>query len=437
MKTKRGFLAKQLYLRNGKTIDNAVVTLLDAPWAIKSVRRKRFYESTKDFHDLGDVMLLPGFLNAHCHLEYSTFKAKLNGQGTFGDWIKQIVQLKMNTPEEEMTTGAKKGLNEIICSGTTSLYDNLAHDITIPLLEESPIDFELFFETFEFMPEKAQEAFQLLINRIENPHVKRIIEPDHQDNLIAPHAPYSVSPDLFQLCIKLSADLKQRLKETDPYHYFSIHVSETWEEVEFFEKGSGPICDMKKQFGSLPASWETPGISPVAYLNDIGALDLQPLIIHCGCLRDGDVEILKKKKCTVVFCPGIHRYFDRGEYPLMAFLKAKIPVQLGTDSLASNDSLNIVNEAKIAHEMFPDLTAHELIQLMMWKQDKDKPFDRYSLVNFTAWDWHYKDLMEWIEDDQRKWSCSLVGENKIMPDGEGHIIRKNFGLNLRGRNGGF
>lgn len=391
-----------VYIGGGKIIENAVVAINPEIGIIEEVRSKRISESIRQFIDLGDCIILPGMVNAHCHLEYSAFHKQLKPEDSFAKWLLKIAKLKDETPRHELVAAAKAQKESILSTGTTTLFDNLSLDLFDAKSDAFHSDHIFFYEAIEFLPEKANQAFSHLIDRLQK---------GKQQTGIGPHSPYSVSPKLLILCCEYANRFNMPL---------SIHVSETWEEIQFFMKGNGPIFEKKLLNNSLSDHWQCPKISPIKYLDSIGVLKYRPLLIHAGCLCDGDIEIIRKNSCTVVFCPGSHRYFERGNYPLLDFLKAGIPVGIGTDSLASNDTLDIVNELKIITETVPGINLETLINLGSWLPNgtfsewQKGGIKRGKVANLSIWDWPYKNLMDWIQDDGRSWQCTYVNGQQVL-----------------------
>jgi cytosine/adenosine deaminase-related metal-dependent hydrolase len=383
-----------VYIGHNKILENAVVVVDPVSGMVEEVRMKRASESARTLIDLGDCMIMPGLVNAHCHLEYSGFHKRLSPEGSFAKWLMQIAELKSHTPRSELVSAARAQLAAIFSSGTTTLFDNCSLDLFDSYVDALTPRHILLYEAIELLPEKARHAFSHLIDRV--------ARGNHYAGL-GPHAPYSVSPELLILCCEYASLFNRPL---------SIHVSETWEEVQFFLEGTGPLFDMR--FHSLPDYWQCPKVSPIKYLDTNGVLKHKPLLVHAGCLCEGDMAIIRKNCCTVVFCPGTHRYFERGDYPLLDFLRAGIPVGIGTDSLASNDTLRIVDQLETTMQTIPGLDVATLINLGSWVPNGT--FSRWreggvtpgKVADLSIWKWPYKNLMDWILDKERCCQCSYI-----------------------------
>jgi cytosine/adenosine deaminase-related metal-dependent hydrolase len=171
---------------------------------------------------------------------------------------------------------------------------------------------------------------------------------------LAPHAPYSVSPELFRA---IRADL-----DAHPADVSTVHVAESPDETEFLATGTGRWRALLDDFGAWNPRWTVPGVSPVAYLAGLGVLDARVLAVHgvqCGA---GDVSILRKAGSTVVACPRSNQHVGAGAPPLQAYYDAGVPVAFGTDSLASAPDLNLFSEIAAARRLAPAVPARRLLE---------------------------------------------------------------------------
>jgi cytosine/adenosine deaminase-related metal-dependent hydrolase len=171
---------------------------------------------------------------------------------------------------------------------------------------------------------------------------------------LAPHAPYSVSAGFFQA---IRADI-----DAHPSAVSSVHLGENPEEIELLRHGSGEIKAVLEQLGRWPADWTPPGVSPVAYLSDLGFLDRCVLAVH-GVQFDGeDLSRLSALGMTVVSCPRSNQYVGVGAPPIEAFYAMDVNVAFGTDSLASAPDLNLFAELACARRLAPRVPARRLLE---------------------------------------------------------------------------
>ncbi|OPZ07374.1 MAG: Aminodeoxyfutalosine deaminase [candidate division BRC1 bacterium ADurb.BinA364] len=115
-------------------------------------------------------------------------------------------------------------------------------------------------------------------------------------------------------------------------------------------RGEGPLVEAFRRFGVLPAKWRAPGLTPVEWADRAALLGPATLAVHCNYLADSDIAILAKRKTSVVYCPKSHAFFGHPRHPLPRLMDAGVNVCLGTDSLASNDGLDLLEEMAQARD---------------------------------------------------------------------------------------
>ena len=307
--------------------------------AISSSPTEREAEETLD---LSDHLLMPGFVNAHSHLGLSALGGKLSPAKTFASWIGHLIPINAALSNEGRIRGIRMGADEMKASGVTGLADYVAD----PALLESIIDLGfrsiLFLETIGFQEDKAEVIAE---------EVEAIIK-THAANCnlgIAPHAPYSVSAKLWQHLDQLAKKYECLL---------STHLAETDEEVQFIEKGGGPLVDLLKDRQAFDMNWRVPGTTPTRYLKSLDVLNGM-VAVHCNFIDD-DIDAVQ----AAVFCPKSTHWFGRTHIlPVRKILDAGIRVALGTDSMASNDSLNFLEEIRMADKLLPGVSRKEILMM--------------------------------------------------------------------------
>ena len=307
--------------------------------AISSSPTEREAEETLD---LSDHLLMPGFVNAHSHLGLSALGGKLSPAKTFASWIGDLIPINAALSNEERIRGIRMGADEMKASGVTGLADYVAD----PALLESIVDLGfrsiLFLETIGFQEDKAAVIAE---------EVEAIIK-THAANCnlgIAPHAPYSVSAKLWQHLDQLAKKYECLL---------STHLAETDEEVQFIEKGGGPLVDLLKDRQAFDMNWRVPGTTPTRYLKSLDVLNGM-VAVHCNFIDD-DIDAVQ----AAVFCPKSTHWFGRTHIlPVRKMLDAGIRVALGTDSMASNDSLNFLEEIRMADKLLPGVSRKEILMM--------------------------------------------------------------------------
>ena len=171
---------------------------------------------------------------------------------------------------------------------------------------------------------------------------------------LAPHAPYSVSPGVFGA---LRADL-----DAHPGDISTVHLAESVDEVEFLARGTGGWRELLGELGVWSSAWRPPGVSPVAYLADLGFLDARVLAVHGVQCRGDDLARVRALGTTVVSCPRSNRYVGVGDPPLDLFYAAGVRVAFGTDSLASVADVNMFAELAAARRLAPKVSARRLLE---------------------------------------------------------------------------
>jgi aminodeoxyfutalosine deaminase len=292
--------------------------------------------------DLSDHLLMPGFVNAHSHLGLSALEKKLTPAKTFASWIGDLIPLNVALSDEERMRGIRMGADEMKASGVTGLADYVADPALLDSIFDLGFRSVLFLETIGFKGERAEAIAE---------EVELILK-THSSNCnlgIAPHAPYSVSEKLWQRLDQLAKKYGCLL---------STHLAETEEEVQFIEKGGGPLVDLLKDRKAFDMSWRVPGKTPTRYLKSLDVLS-GTVAVHCNFIDD-DMDAVQ----AAVFCPKSTQWFGRTHIlPVRKMLDAGIQVALGTDSLASNDSLNFLEEIRAADKLLPDVSRKEILTM--------------------------------------------------------------------------
>jgi cytosine/adenosine deaminase-related metal-dependent hydrolase len=199
-------------------------------------------------------------------------------------------------------------------------------------------------------PQVASPAPRIAHRASRNPHrASRISYPASRITVgLAPHAPYTVSAPLARGLARLARERRLPI---------AIHLAETQAEREFLATGGGGFESLLRERGAWDEGWRPLGVSPVRWASDLGLLELPGAAVHLNYLSDEDVSLLKAGKLVPVWCPGSHRWFGHRDHPAERLIAAGVPVALGTDSLASNTSLDMLAEMRMAAEAFPGVPA--------------------------------------------------------------------------------
>ncbi len=299
--------------------------------------------------DLTDCLVMPGFVNAHCHLSLSALQNKVLKTEKFSEWVLSLMEQDCNLNEEERITGIRQGVNSLLDSGVTTLADYLGRPDLLDEYAKLPFRKIIFLEAIGFKESKADGIIESLRSVLDsnsggNPLLKLGL---------APHAPYSVSPKLYQELRELADDMDCPI---------SSHIAELAEEDLLLQDGGGDLRELLDKRDAFDEKWSPPGKPVLQYLEDLDALDSM-IGVHLNHIGK-DKNILVGNFMSAVFCPGSTKWFGRSKYlDAKGFLNGSIAVGLGTDSLASNDSLNFFRELKITEELQPNLTRQEILEI--------------------------------------------------------------------------
>ncbi len=296
---------------------------------------KKFPEAVQE--DFGEAVLMPGFINCHAHLEITAMRGFLDASdGDFYSWLIALTKTRAEVlTEEDVKTAAIFGALEGARAGITCFGDigrfgkagfealkiNGLRGILFQETDFSPLD-ETSADDFEKLKDKFFE-----LKETENNLVKVGI---------SPHSPYTVSRKLFEKITEFA--LEENLE-------ISIHAAESAEEDVFLKTGAGFFAELYKRFN---LEWNAPKMSSVEYLNEIGVLRAKPLLAHCVKVSENDLCLIEKSASRIAHCPKSNAKFGHGIAPLRRFLEKGIKTGFGSDSVASNNTCDILEEARFA-----------------------------------------------------------------------------------------
>ncbi len=297
--------------------------------------------------DLGEVILMPGLINAHCHLDYTVMRGAIFTNTSFSQWIRRINELKRTLSDDDYLDSIRSGFDELLRYGTTSVFNIESFPELMVRMPPPPIRTWWFYEMMDVR------------NRIHTEDVVAGALSFFEDRAgwsggfgLSPHAPYTTSPDLYRLA-KFCCE-----KYGMP---FMTHLAESDEEFAMFRNASGRLHDFLKDLGRKMS--DTGELTPVARLLAESALPDGSLLTHMNFLEEEDWALLRGRNFTIIHCPGCHEYFNRAPFPMERFLREGFNVCLGTDSLASNRSLNMFAEMQCAARRHPGVAPQTLLEM--------------------------------------------------------------------------
>jgi cytosine/adenosine deaminase-related metal-dependent hydrolase len=286
--------------------------------------------------DLGEQALLPGLINAHCHLDYTCLRGKIPRQKSFTDWIRAINSEKSRLAPNDYIASINEGFAEAKRFGTTTIANLTAFPELIRHLPHPPIRTWWFAELIDVRsPNRTDELVDSAIESLTYA----------QDYGLAPHALFTASKNLYQRC-----------KEAGVNVLLTTHLAESREEMEMFRDASGPLYEFMKGIGRDmgDCGYET-ALERFLKVRDSSSSkafrarsESDWLVAHLNELTESDFELLKsmKTKFHVVHSPRSHDYFGHSQFPFKRLHALGFSVCLGTDSLASNESLSLFAEMR-------------------------------------------------------------------------------------------
>lgn len=288
--------------------------------------------------DHGPGLLMPAFVNAHTHLELSDLKGKLAFGGGFGAWVRDLLVLRESIGVDGLVAGIGMGVDELVNSGSLVVGDVSTLGIVEPHIKGSSLS-GVFFREY-------------LGNSL--PELADIETGNRFTSSYAGHAPHTTSPALFKY-------LKETCRAAG--QVFSVHLAESLDEMEFITTGKGMWADFLKERAVDYSSWGLPFKSPVAYLDSLGLLDELTLAVHVIRADKQDIRILKERRVPVCICLRSNQNLHKTLPDLEAMIDEGLMICLGTDSLASSESLSILDEMRYLAETFPHVSAKEMVRM--------------------------------------------------------------------------
>ncbi|MCG3150551.1 MAG: 5'-deoxyadenosine deaminase [Verrucomicrobiae bacterium] len=296
--------------------------------------------ATGEGRDLGEVVLAPGLINAHCHFDYSHLQGKVPFHGSFADWLMLLVELKKQQTEADYLAGIQAGIEQALAAGTTTVVNIASVPNLIPQLPATPLKIIWCEELIDLFREEPAE--KLVEAALQRPGIGGL----------SPHAPYTASPELYRLAARHARGR---------HWVFTTHLAESEEEDDMFRRGTGHMYDSFRRAGRDMADCKRVG--PVQLLRECEVLTPECLVAHANCLTELDMMLLQATGTPVAHCPQTHRFFRRG-MPLIERLQhAGVNVCLGSDSLASGESLSMFAQMQELSREFPRWSAEQILPL--------------------------------------------------------------------------
>lgn len=291
--------------------------------------------------DLGEQVLMPGLVNSHCHLDYTSLRHAISPQKTFTEWIRAINSHKRALHDEDYLSAIARGFSELRKWGTTTVVNIESFPELMLRMPTPPLRTWWFLEMIDlrhrFSTEDAVAG------------ALAFFETDRPGWLggfgLSPHAPYTASGPMYELVEKTAGELGMMI---------TTHVAESREEWDMFRHGRGALYDFMLRLGRWMYDCDK-ARTPLAHVAHHASLGPRWLLAHMNELDESDFALLESlpEKPSIVHCPGSHKYFGHSPFPLARLRAMGVNLCLGTDSLASTDSLSMFDEMRAVPGVSP------------------------------------------------------------------------------------
>jgi cytosine/adenosine deaminase-related metal-dependent hydrolase len=340
----KSFRADYVFPVHADPIKNGIVTV-DNLGKIISVTDSSTPPRSGSIQNVSGV-ICPGFVNSHCHLELSHLKEKIKTGGGLISFI-QDVQSFRGTDQQLVADAIQKADQEMYDNGIVAVGDISNTNLSIAVKAKSKLYYHTFVETFGFLPQNAEDVFNRAVA------LRNEFKP--QSVSVTPHAPYSVSKELFKLIRKHSEEGNNLI---------SIHNQECEDENKFYRYKLGGFLDLYKHFDIDISYFKPQARNSVQSIIPLLTNKQQVLLVHNTCTNLKDIYFIKRfdRKVNFCFCPNANLYIE-GKLPkIELFVDQGFNISLGTDSLASNDGLCILSEMRTIQKKFPAISTARLIE---------------------------------------------------------------------------
>jgi cytosine/adenosine deaminase-related metal-dependent hydrolase len=298
-------------------------------------------------------VVFPGIVNAHTHLELSSMRGKVPGGQGFVPWVDRLVTLRSEIAPEDDAEAIDAAVGELVRSGTVAVGDVTNTLAPVGALARAKIAGCVFHEVFGMDRAVVLRRIEGLREELEErvpswPSAELVYAP-------SPHTLYTLHLDAVRALLDSAARRGLRT---------SIHLAEHAAERRAVEHGDGPVPDWFAARLKLRPEWPCRPLFDVA--EDAGALRMGVLLVHLADARREELERVAASGASVVLCPRSNLWIEGRLPPLLAVREAGIEAALGTDSLASNTSLDVLAEARALADRFPSVPAWELVKMATW-----------------------------------------------------------------------
>lgn len=301
-------------------------------------------------------VVFPGLVNAHTHVELSALRGRIAGGRGFLPWVDRFVATRTEVMDDEEAQAIELAIGDLDAFATAAVGDVTNRLTAVLALARRGIGGAVFHEVFGSKLEPLRRRVASLSADVEE--VVGAWPSSDLSYAAAAHTLYTTHPDIV---VELARLARERHVVT------SLHLAEHPGERRALESGDGPVVDWLSELTKTPKGGFTwPHASPVIQADRLGALGPHVLAVHMTDARPEELALVREREGKVVLCPRSNVYIELRLPPLLQMRAAGIEPALGTDSLASNASLDVLAEARALAERFPEVPKRELVQMATW-----------------------------------------------------------------------
>ena len=315
---------------------------------------------------LGDVVLLPGLVNTHTHLEFSDLAEPVASGAAFPDWIRAVMRSRRERPGEARTA-IRRGWEECRASGAVAVGEIATEDAALDELVTLGASGVVYWEVLGLREERVDDFLAMarrFVDAGSTGSAAREGVGERNQGVdtprsgvrrgLSPHAPYSIHPRLFRGLVDLAVETVAPV---------AMHLAETREELELLAHCRGGLVELLHSLGLWRTGLFTDFRRPLDYLRDLSRCH-SALVVHGNYLDAEELDFLATQpQMSVVYCPRTHAAFGHAPHPWRAMLDRGIRVAFGTDSRASNPDLSLWNELRWLHECHPEFPVPSLLRM--------------------------------------------------------------------------
>ncbi len=303
--------------------------------------------SADEYIDLRPLVLMPGLINCHTHLEEGVLRSKVEECSSFTGWYARTAKYLAGSDIAKRINAVRLGCRESLFYGVTTVADTASTGASFLVLREEKIRSLVFLHFKGLIPWQAQTEFELVRSRI---HLLEGVFPMEQIGF-SPEAPYSASLELYRHAIKESKNCNA---------LFQTHLAESGEEFEMFSSHTGPLYEFSQRIHAQDLHDHTRGPLPFLVKNNLAPM--RSLVLHGNYLTSEDLEILARRRISLVHCAQSHSYFGHRDFPFQSALDSGVNICLGTESLASSATLNLFDDMYMIKRKNPNLEAARILR---------------------------------------------------------------------------